>query len=200
MKGRNRENEYGKGEEVGREGRRGRGSEARKILEARMDTKADDKGWRPVRKHGERARRTEADGKRGQPCAASRGPQRPGRLVKPWPWGVREPCRQLPLLGTWVRINPLVTEALEGPLIPHHQELWTPPTGPLPAELGVKARRPRPRAGLRRCGLLLSPWSPTFHSEPPSGDCPQDQRACGPGPQPHLPQGRRPHVIPKLYG
>ena len=69
-----------------------------------------------------------------------------GRLVKPWPWGVREPCRQLPLLGTWVRINPLVTEALEGPLIPHHQELWTLPTGPLPAELGVKARRPRPRA------------------------------------------------------
>lgn len=123
-----------------------------------------------------------------------------GRLVKPWPWGVREPCRQLPLLGTWVRINPLVTEALEGPLIPHHQELWTLPTGPLPAELGVKARRPRPRAGLRRCGLLLSPWSPTFHSEPPSGDCPQDQRACGPGPQPHLLQGRRPHVIPKLYG
>lgn len=48
-----RENEHGKGEKVGREGRRGRGSEGWKILEARMDMKADDKGWKPVRKHGE---------------------------------------------------------------------------------------------------------------------------------------------------
>lgn len=54
MKGRHRENEYGKGEKVGWEGRRGRGLEAWKILDARMDRKAEDKGWRSVRKHRER--------------------------------------------------------------------------------------------------------------------------------------------------
>ena len=50
VKGRDRGNEYGKGEKVGREGRRGRGLEAWKNLDARMDRKAEDKGWRPVRK------------------------------------------------------------------------------------------------------------------------------------------------------
>lgn len=49
-----RENEYGKGEKVGQEGGRQRGLEAWKILDVRTDMRAEDKGWRPVRKHRER--------------------------------------------------------------------------------------------------------------------------------------------------
>lgn len=151
------------------------------------------------------ARRKEAKGRWGQPCAASPGPQESGGRAKPCPRGVREPLLQRLLLGARVRIHPLAAQAPEGPLIPQHLELWALATEPPPlalARAGARGRR-HPSRGGPRCGRLRpSPESPTFCSEPPPVAVPRTTEAgtTRSGTSVWPLQGWQPHAVPQLRG
>lgn len=137
------------------------------------------------------ARRKEAKGRWGQPCAALPGPQKSGGRAKPCPWGVREPLLQWLLLRAQVRIHPLAAQAPEGPLIPQHRELWAlatepPPLAPARAGAGGAGTLPEVAPGAAGSGPL--PRAPHSALSPLLWLSPGPQRQGPPalGPQPGL--------------
>lgn len=207
-----REHAYRKGEKVGREGRRGEAEKHGKFWMREWTQRRKAKAGGQSGSTERDARTKEAKGRWGWPWAGGDGPGHPhprglGGLVKPCVGQQGNSFCSDRISRPGLESTPGHRDP-EGALVPHHQELWAQPTGPLPLVQGpswapgAAGAIPELLPSPRRCRLLLSPWSPTFCSEPPQEAVPKTkdrrQRTLVLAPQPRLRQGQPPCVIPEL--